>query len=302
MTRLLDRRYLLPIVLATLGLLLLIRVVAGDRSVLLPDDLDVVLLIVLAGGAMVAAIHTMVQISMHYLRSLSVERTRREILAEHNRFLRRLDHELKNPLTALRAGLSALSLTTLDARQIEIVRAMETETLRLSRLVAEMRKLAELEAQPLSLQLVDIEAFVANIVEVELDRFDATQRVLTSHVDRTVGSWVVDEDLLALAVHNLLDNAFKYTQPTDSIRLDVSVHDELVIQVTDTGSGIPRRDLPYVWEELHRAEHIDQIPGTGVGLALVKAIVERHSGTVDIESEPGQGTVVSMRFPALPVA
>lgn len=293
------RRYLLPITLGALGLLLLVRLFVIDRSILLAEDADVVVLVLLLGATMIAAIHTIVRISMRYLRLLSIQRTRRETLAEHRHFLRRLDHELKNPLTVLRTGLKTLSLTDLDGQQQQIVETMETETLRLNRLVTDLRKLAELETQPLNLQPLSVEAFVKDILQIEHDRFEAGHRTLKSHVQAARDAWVVDTDLLALAVHNLLDNAFKYTRPGDAIRLEVSAQDELIVQVIDGGIGIPHDALPYVWEELYRAEQVEKIPGSGIGLALVKAIVERHDGEVVIESEPGQGTVVTISLPSM---
>ena len=291
------KRYLLPITLGVLGLLLLVRVFSSATLILVPEDIDVVVLVSLLGVAIIAAIHTIVRISMQYLRWLSVQRVRQETLTEHSHFLRRLDHELKNPLTTLRAGLSTLSLTNLDGQQQQIVVTMETETLRLSRLITDLRKLAELETQPLNLQAINLEAFFLNIVQAEHDRFETSGRKLASHIDAAPATWVADEDLLALAVHNLLDNAFKYTQSGDVIRLKVMAQHELCIQVTDTGIGIPSNALPYIWNELYRVERTQKISGSGIGLALVKAIVERHNGAAIITSEPGQGTTVSICFP-----
>jgi len=290
-------RYFLPVTLGVLGLLLLIRIFISDTLILVPEDIDVVVLVSLLALTMVAAIHAIVRLSMRYLRSLSVRRARRETLAEHGRFLRRLDHELKNPLTTLRAGLSTLSLTGLDEQQRHLIKTMEGETLRLSRLIADLRKLAELEAQPLNLQPVNIAAFVTNVIQLEQDRFRSNQRVLTSRVQAGREDWVLDEDLLTLAVHNLLDNAFKYTQPADTICLEIVAQGELIIRVTDTGIGIPPEALPHVWEELYRVEQMEKTSGSGIGLALVKAIVERHEGRVNIESEPGEGTAVSLYLP-----
>jgi signal transduction histidine kinase len=247
------------------------------------------------GVAMIGAIHSIVSISMRYLRSLSIRRARGETLAEHSRFLTRLDHELKNPLTALRAGLKTLALTELDGRQQQIVRAMETETLRLNRLVTDLRKLVELETQPLNLRTMNIEAFVSNVIQGERDRFEAGQRELVNRIEAARAEWVADEDLLALAV----DNAFKYTQPADTISLEVSAEQELTITVTDNGSGVPHDALPHVWDELYRAEQAEKIAGSGIGLTLVKAIAERHDGVVGLESEEGRGTVVFIRLPAI---
>lgn len=293
------RHYLLPTILGGLGLVLLLRILTSDTAILVPEDVDVVILVTLLSVAMVAAIHTLVRISMRYLRLLSVQRARRETLAEHSRFLRRLDHELKNPLTTLRTGLSTLALTSLDEQQHHLIETMQTETLRLSRLVTDLRKLAELEAQPLNWQSINLEMFVTNIIQLEQDRFESGQRALTSKIHAGHQEWLADEDLLTLAIHNLLDNAFKYTQPGGSIRLELSAQNELTIQVTDNGLGIPDDVLPHIWEELYRSEQMEKTSGSGIGLALVKAIVERHHGRVSTTSEPGQGTSITIHLPYL---
>jgi two-component system OmpR family sensor kinase len=292
-----NGRYLLPLTLGLLGLLLLARVLLADTFVLVPEDADVIVLVALLSVVMIVAIHTIVRISMNYLRLRSVQKVRRETLAEHRRFLSRLDHELKNPLTALRAGLQTLVLTSLDEQQRQLVATMETETLRLSRLVTDLRKLAELEAQPLNLRSVSLTDFVATVLHLERDRFEAGERTLTSHIVAAQETWRVDEDLLALAVHNLLDNAYKYTRPGDHVELAVEAHQELSLRVSDTGVGISADALPHIWEELYRDQQIEKIPGSGTGLALVKAIVEHHEGEVSIQSEVGQGTSVTLRLP-----
>ncbi len=299
--RLLKNRYfLLPIMLGLFGLLLLLRVFAGGSLILVPEDIDVVILVLFLSLAIVAAIHTLVRLSMGYLRELSVQRVRRETLTEHGRFLRRLDHELKNPLTTLRAGLSTLSLTNLDEKQQHLIQTMQTETLRLSKLVSDLRKLSDLEAQPLNLQLINIEAFIQDVMQMEQERFEAAGRRLTSQVGADRSEWVLDEDLLTLAVHNLLDNALKYTRPGDTVQLNVQAQTGLVIRVVDNGRGILPEALPHVWEELYRAEQMqERVSGSGIGLTLVKAIVERHGGSVSISSEPGVETAVSLTLPLI---
>lgn len=292
-------RYLLPITLGVLGLLLLARVLLADTFILIPEDVDVIVMVAMLSATMIAAIHTIVRISMSHLRKHSVLQVRRETMAEHRRFLSRLDHELKNPLTALRTGLKTLVLTQLDEQQRQLVATMETETLRLSRLVSDLRKLAELETEPLDLQPVPLNAFVAHVLDLERERFEAGQRNLTSHIETEQPTWFVDEDLLALAIHNLLDNAYKYSRPGDQIQLEVKANQELVITVADTGLGIPSHALSHIWEELYRGQQMEKIPGSGTGLALVKAIVERHEGQVKVESKAGHGTTVTLRLPAL---
>ena len=298
-------RYLLPITLGLLGLLLLGRVLFASTVILVPEDIDVIVLVTLLSGMMILAIHTLVRISMNHLRERSVQQVRRETLAEHRRFLSRLDHELKNPLTTLRAGLRTLVLTPLDEQQRQLVATMETETLRLSRLVSDLRKLAELETEPLNLQMVSLDKLVAGVLQLERERFEVGERILSSRVEPEEASWVVDEDLLALAIHNLLDNAYKYSRPGDHVRIAIEAQQELMVRVSDTGVGIQAGALPHIWEELYRGQQMQKIPGSGTGLALVKAIVERHQGTVSVESaaldesNSAHGTSVTLRLPAL---
>jgi two-component system OmpR family sensor kinase len=99
-------------------------------------------------------------------------------------------------------------------------------------------------------------------------------------------------------MHNLLDNAIQYTQPGDTI--EIRAYEDgstVVLEIADTGPGIPEAEVPHVWEELYRGEGARGTPGSGLGLALVRAVVERHHGQLGLRSRVEQGTVVSMRLP-----
>lgn len=107
-----------------------------------------------------------------------------------------------------------------------------------------------------------------------------------------------DSDLLFLAIHNLLDNALKYTKDGDAIELRAYERDHRVlVEVADTGAGIPEKDIPHVWDELYRSDAVHGTPGSGLELPLVRAIIERHGGTVSLRSREGQGTVVTVSMP-----
>ena len=107
-----------------------------------------------------------------------------------------------------------------------------------------------------------------------------------------------DPDLLVLAIHNLLENALKYSRPGDTLELRAFEDGtDIVIEVADTGPGIPVEEQPHVWEELYRGEAGRGVPGSGLGLALVRAIAERHHGGVSLRSRLGQGTVFTLRLP-----
>jgi two-component system OmpR family sensor kinase len=227
---------------------------------------------------------------------------RAQMTAERHRFLQRLDHELKNPLTAIRAGLAnAADGTKASAQQREAIASVEAQVLRLSRLTGDLRKLAELETRPLERDPIDVADLLQEAVALAQERPGADAR----HVNLTLpqAPWPLsavlgDRDLLFLSVYNLLDNALKFTRLGDTVEVRAFEDKSFVaIEVADTGPGIPEEELPRVWEELYRGQGAQGVPGSGMGLALVRAVVERHGGQVGLRSRAGQGTVVTMRVP-----
>jgi two-component system OmpR family sensor kinase len=220
---------------------------------------------------------------------------------ERRRFLRRLDHELKNPLTAIRAGLANISEGTSAPGRQEALNSVETQALRLSRLAADLRKLAELETRPVERVPVDMAAMLEEVITLVNDNPEAANRKLTLTLPKA--PWPLpkisgDQDLLFLAMHNLLDNAVKFTRPGDTIEVR-AIEDgaTMVIEIADTGPGIADEDIPHVWEELYRGQGARGVPGSGLGLALVRAIAERHNGQVSLRSRAGQGTVFILKLP-----
>jgi two-component system OmpR family sensor kinase len=220
----------------------------------------------------------------------------------HRRFIRRLDHELKNPLTAMRIGLADLSNASLKAEQQKMVASMTAQTERLGRLAADLRKLAELEARPLERSMIDVGPMLEEIVELIQGLPAAAERRVTLIVPRA--PWPLppvpgDRDLIFLAVYNLLDNALKFTRPGDTVEVRASEDGTaVVVEVADTGLGVPDDELPHIFEELYRGREARGIGGSGLGLALVKAVAERHAGTVTTRSRVGRGSVFSLRLPA----
>jgi two-component system OmpR family sensor kinase len=221
---------------------------------------------------------------------------------DRRRFLRRLDHELKNPLTAILAGLANLSANA-SARdaQAETLESVETQVRRLSRLVADLRKLSELETRPLEMGAVDMNEVLEQAFLLAQEHPGGAKRKLNLSVPRA--PWPLptiagDRDLLFLTVHNLLDNALKFTRAGDTVEMRAFEDGaNVVVEVADTGPGIPEAEMPHVWEELYRGEGARGVAGSGLGLALVRAIVIRHGGEVTLRSRPDQGTVFTLRLP-----
>jgi len=221
---------------------------------------------------------------------------------EHRRFLRRLDHELKNPLTAIRAGLANLTESISDSNSKGTLESLETQTLRMSRLSSDLRKLAEIETRQVERLPVDIPELLHEVFHLAQENPAASERTLNLNLPGV--PWPLppimgDADLLLLAIHNLLDNSIKFTKPGDTVELRANEDGQnVVIEVADTGPGIPEEEQPHVWEELYRGEASRGIPGSGLGLALVHSIMARHGGTVRLRSRLQKGTVVTLRLPA----
>ena len=238
----------------------------------------------------------------YYRRQDFVAKLQSDSANERHEFLRRLDHELKNPVMAMRAGLANLNGTTLEPSQREIVDSVENQTLRLSRFLADLRKLAELKTRSLDSAPVDMSDLLQEVISVAEERPEAEGRKLTLSLPQV--PWPLppvagDRDLLFLLFHNLIDNALKFTQPGNTIELRAfEDRTKVVVEVADTGPGIPEEEAPLVWDELYRGEGARGVPGSGIGLALVRAIAERHNGEVFFRSRVGQGTVFSLRLPA----
>lgn len=226
---------------------------------------------------------------------------------EHRQFLQRLDHELKNPLTTLQVELANLDEEPLQTQPTSdpvqpaesSLKRIRTQVTRLNDMVLQLRKLADLQTSDIEQSPVKIDELLNELVT----EFSASKPNLTLNVPRMPWSLPEvrgDEDLLYLALRNVLGNAVKFTQPDESIQVRAYEDtNHIVVEIADEGSGIPEDELPHVTEELFRGKGARGTPGSGLGLALVHAIVERHGGQISIRSRVEQGTVVSLRLPRL---
>ena len=218
-------------------------------------------------------------------------------------FLRRLDHEIKNPLTGLRAALVNLTEEKTDDERQRAVGNANRAAERLTRLLTDLRKLSDLEERT-------IERFPVNVPEL-LDDVVTAVRILPAHEKRDVTVLIPkvpspfptltgDRDLLLLAVYNLVENALKFTSVDDSIEVR-ALEDgrSIVIEVADSGTGIPADDLSKIFEELYRGSNARGTEGSGLGLALVHRIVTLHRGGVGVRSSQAEprGTVFTIRLP-----
>jgi signal transduction histidine kinase len=239
----------------------------------------------------------------------------RRALSEQNKRLRELDrlkdeflslvsHELRTPLTSIRGYLDLVlkgEAGEINPEQRRFLEAVERNSGRLLRLVGDLLFVAQADAGRLSLERakVDVAELAAHCVEGAAPA--ATEKsvslvLLAEPVPPLVG----DRGRLAQVLDNLVSNALKFTPEGGTVQVRTSVDDEqIVLEVEDTGIGIPAADQPRLFDRFFRSAVAEDqaIPGTGLGLAIVKAIVEAHAGRISISSREGVGTTFRVELP-----
>ncbi len=219
------------------------------------------------------------------------------------RFIRRLDHEMKNPLTGLRTAL--VNLQEAQSREERIraggnaVRAQE----RLTSLLNDLRKLADLDERQIERERVEIPGLLSDVVDAVRDHPAYVERNLNLFVPRVPSPFpcvVGDRDLLVLAMYNLVENTLKFTSAQEPVEVRALEDGKAVVmEVADSGAGILSDELPKIFEELYRGSNARSTEGSGLGLALVSRIVALHGGQIEVRSrqtEP-RGTVFTVRLP-----
>ena len=227
-----------------------------------------------------------------------LERVRRDFVANAS-------HELRTPIANIRATAETLLHAPDDARLIErFLPPLISEAERLSRLVSDLLDLARAEAAESTPRApVDLQRTVGNVVDSLRDKAGRNGIAINWHPNGVAPQISGDAAALEQVAYNLLDNALSYTPPDGEVTLKLreKAGDETtaILQVSDTGFGIPADDLPRVFERFYRVDKARSRSegGTGLGLAIVKHIVENHGGHVEVESQEGQGTTFRVELP-----
>jgi two-component system, OmpR family, sensor kinase len=221
------------------------------------------------------------------------------------RFLRRLDHEIKNPLTGLRAALVNMQEVQPGADRERAVDNANHAVERLTRLLTDLRKLSDLGERPIELWQVDVPDLLQDVVDAAhvLPAYKGREvNLLIPKVPSPFPMITGDRDLLVLAVYNLVENALKFTCETDSVEIRVNEDGRaILIEVADSGVGIPAEDVSKIFEELYRGSNARTTEGSGLGLALVNRIIQLHGGQITVRSsqEEPRGTVFTVRLPVV---
>jgi signal transduction histidine kinase len=224
----------------------------------------------------------------------SVESTRRQLFGD-------LAHEIRTPVAVLEAYLEAVEdgVKRLDQPTIAMLRE---QTGRLVRFSADVAALAQAEEAHATItpEWVDAGEIARSVGAAMADRYDTKKVALNIRVAQGSRLWA-DRQRLAQVSGNLLDNALRHTPSGGHVTFSVDrIADEIILQVSDDGDGIAAEHLPHVFERFYRADFARdrQRGGSGIGLAIVKALTEAHGGHISVASRgPGQGTTFTVALP-----
>ncbi len=224
-------------------------------------------------------------------RTAALEGANRELEA----FSYSVSHDLRAPLRAI-AGFSGALLadygTQLDSQGQQYLDRIEAGTQRMSTLISDLLALAKVTGLPLERVRVDLSAIAADVL-AELRRLDPERRVATHVVpDLTV---LADPRLVRIVLENLLGNAWKFTAKREHTEISVGREGPSLF-VRDNGAGFDLRYAAKLFRPFQRFHRSEEFEGTGIGLATVHRIVERHGGTITVETEPGRGATFRFSF------
>jgi len=218
-----------------------------------------------------------------------------------NALLDSVAHELRTPLTSITAAITSLRTNPLldPSQRAEMMQVIEEEAGRLDRLVGQAMEMAELDAHEITLDLRMHS--IREAVDLALEEVQPQLRAhpVDLRLPDSLPLVVIDLERIAKVLQHLLENAAKYSAETSPIFISAEVlGGQLVTSVADRGVGIDDLERMMIFDKFYRGQgQRYRVQGTGMGLAIAKAIVEAHGGSIDVTSQPGQGSVFSFRLP-----
>ena len=225
----------------------------------------------------------------------------REIEQKKDEFIGIASHELKTPLTSIKAYLQMLGRSNLGEREKHFVSKATTQTIKLNSLIADLLDVSKIQAGSLKLNVSDFE--LSDLVN---ESIESVMHMYQSHIITKPSSlpqitMTGDKIRLEQALINLLVNAIKYSPGKETVSLNLSVEAEkIVISVQDFGIGISNGNQSRIFEKFYRAEELSPVfSGLGMGLFISYEIVRRHNGIITVKSELGKGSTFSIVLPYL---
>ncbi|MCA9918846.1 MAG: HAMP domain-containing histidine kinase [Anaerolineales bacterium] len=246
------------------------------------------------------------------LENIVAERTQalQKALEEKDAFLAVLTHDMKSPLTSIHLNASMIKayphILEKKPHMIDAVLHSQETLTGIVNNILDLEKIQATGELPLEKEVFELSALATNVFHVVQAQAEAKQihfQLIGAERQIVV---LADRRYMERVLHNLLNNAIKYTPPQGSVTAILSTKGRaLFLQVQDSGYGIPAEEIPFVFDNFHRVSvHKKLAVGTGLGLAITKALVEAHDGRIEVMSEEGKGSLFTAHLPIVqqPVA
>ncbi|MFQ5615150.1 MAG: ATP-binding protein [Anaerolineales bacterium] len=222
-------------------------------------------------------------------------------------FVSNISHELRTPLTHIKGYLELLvahEFGLLSDEQVNALKVMQHATNRLEGLINDLIKFSQTARGNLSLQLapVSVQSLIGSVVARLAAKAKARNVAIETKITPDLPFVQADDENIRWALHQLLDNAIKFTSPGGQVTVTGYSEDhQVTIAVIDTGIGIPSHRIEEIFEPFHQLDSSStrRYGGTGIGLTLVKRILEAHQSSLEVQSKPGKGSCFQFSLPVI---
>ena len=229
------------------------------------------------------------------------------LIQERSRFMNRVAHNLKAPLTAMASMLEVIRhgyLGKLEEELRQYLGRVDQRVCSMLLMIDELMTLAKSQSKQRRVEFapVDLKILADRVRQTFLEKASEKKLTFEVNVAENFPQMKADSESMEQMLENLISNAIKYTPEGGRVGLAIGSgeNDTIRITVSDTGIGIPRDEISRLFAEFFRASNVKNVIGTGLGLAIVKEIVNQHDGQISVESEEGLGTIFTVHFPTTP--
>jgi two-component system phosphate regulon sensor histidine kinase PhoR len=217
-------------------------------------------------------------------------------------FIGNISHELRTPLASIKAIAETLQDGAIGDKKLAagFLTKVDNEVERMSQIVTELTELSRIETgeAKLKLETVNLNLLIEDVVAHLFPQAERKNLALVAKLAPSLIALQADKDRIRQVIVNIVHNAIKFTQPGGKIVISTRVDADLAItEISDTGIGITKEDLPHIFERFFKVDRSRSSSGTGLGLAIAKHTVQAHGGEIRVQSEVGHGSTFSFNIP-----